>query len=155
MKQQELFEKTVGILVDAYHNGTLKHQSCMACAVGNMVRANMGEDCFIKSYPYSWATIFNTIACSYLNGSYLQMRSFHLMDSLPIAREQIESTGYPVEVLADIEYAFETALKGNSEDEWMLNGLYRVYDVLCAYHEVEAPTPSTEVFNSEEKFTFA
>lgn len=149
MKEQELFNKTIDVLVRAYQNNTLKHGSCAACAVGNLVGHGMdyeiikGQEIWFVNkngllVDTHWTEAFSTI-------SGMQWRNFeatHLKD----VREQIESTGYPVEVLADIEYAFETAHKGSSEDDWMFNGLLAVYDVLCKYHEVENAVPASEVF---------
>ena len=42
MKNKELFEKTTKILIDAFMNETLAKGDCAACAVGNMVAANIG-----------------------------------------------------------------------------------------------------------------
>jgi hypothetical protein len=143
MKHQELFEKTVGILVKAYQNDTLMHGNCMACAVGNIVAANLGI-CDIQSriewYKKAvdvpdpctgWPSVFMTG----LN-SKRQRIDLEAILRDEAAKLQIESTGYTWKELAKIEYAFETAPKGNSVDEWMFNGLLAVYDVLCEIHEV-------------------
>ena len=150
MNQPELFENTVNILVNAYHNKTLSHGNCVACAVGNIIAANCGvKD--IKSW-YEWAVnAYGTPLSGWINAfgttsNGINRRSFYVIKSNPVAKKQIESTGYPVEVLADIEYAFETAPTGESDDDWMLNGLYAVYEVLCNFHQVKAPIPAEEVF---------
>jgi hypothetical protein len=149
MKNQELFERTVNILVDAYQKGTLKHRDCKACAVGNIVAANCGiEDVFSlqewreKAHGLvgGWSMAFVTHPCG------TQSRSFVMMELYEAIRLQIGATGYPVEVLADIEFAFEKAAKYKDKDEDMLNGLYAVYDVLCNYHEVECPVAGELVF---------
>lgn len=134
MKNPELYNRTVDILVQAYFNDTLQHGNCHACAVGNLVAANCGYS-FIKysdrqrwekSSPY-WQEVHMVGSCGtqwiapdwYHNG----------------AKHQIDSTGYKWEETAKIELAFETAPKGNSEDEWMFNGLMAVIDVLDEIHE--------------------
>lgn len=140
MKNKELFEKTVGILVRAYQNDALRHGSCMACAVGNIVGANCGiqnlfnnfewqEKAIISPARSGWPDVFMTttdgIQDKY-SGNYKGAAKF-----------QIDSTGYTWRELAKIEYAFETAHKGSSDDEWMFNGLIAVYDVLCEIHEAD------------------
>jgi hypothetical protein len=56
------------------------------------------------------------------------------------AKFEIDSTGYSVKDLAKIEFAFETAQKGNTEDDWMFNGLMAVIDVLAEIHNIDLIT---------------
>lgn len=44
MKRPELYQKTVDILVKAYFDDTLQHGNCYACAVGNIIAGNCGDD---------------------------------------------------------------------------------------------------------------
>ena len=133
MKNKELFEKTVGILVNAYQNDTLRHSMCSACAVGNIVAANLKYTinttwCFSwVEKPVNWWRVFMTS-----DGR----QQITTIDYKGKAKEEIDSTGYTWKELAKIEYAFETASKGSNDDEWMFNGLLAVYDVLCEIHEV-------------------
>ena len=136
MKRPELYHKTVDILVDAYFADTLEHGNCYACAVGNIIAAN----CNIQYDPYYmargkliwksgrsfWDDVFYTSQST---------QSFRIDEYEGNAKYQIDSTGYTVYELAKIEYAFETADKGKSEDEWMFNGLMAVVDVLDEIHE--------------------
>lgn len=156
MKKQKLFEKTVGILVHAFRNDKLQHGNCRACAVGNIVAANMGIDnqddrswtavgtkppgVLFGILPVGWAELFITV-----NGK--QSRRDSTEASFE-AIHQVAVTGYTVDELAKVEFAFETAPKGMDDDEWMLNGLLAVYDVLCEIHEVDTNTVPTgkEVF---------
>ena len=137
MKNKELFDRTVAVLVRAYKNDTLKHGSCHACAVGNIVAAGCGiNDVFsdnewrekaLVEPQVGWVDVF--CACG--------VEQITTPENYKgAAKFQIDSTGYTWQELAKIEHAFETAPKGNSEDEWMLNGLLAVYDVLCEIHEV-------------------
>lgn len=131
MIKEELYNWTVGVLVDAYFKGEIEHGYCTACAVGNICMAAGAEFGFMST-PYSnsaWAVVFCTkeeeqyyYPEQYLNNSYG-------------CKTVIDATGYTVEELAKIEYAFETAPKGESEDEWMFNGLMAVVDVLDQIHE--------------------
>lgn len=147
------FSKTVDILVKAYLNDTLKHGNCYACAVGNIIADNMGfEFCkddasAIKSpswkgqlYPAfsedgqdvnGWGAAFYTSGWS--GKQYVKKQN---LLKEPVIK-QIESTGYHWSDLAKIESAFETANKGQSEDEYMFNGLMAVVDVLAKIHKVD------------------
>lgn len=153
MKNEELYHKTVDILVQAYFNDTLAHSDCSACAVGNIVAANTGivfEKCKYSGSFYwkdnegpFWGNLFHTDSDTkeqIFDGAYL-------IDEKVLC--EIKSTGYNVYDLMKIEYAFETALKGKSSDEWMFNGLMAVIEVLDQIHENE----NKEVTNiSKQKF---
>lgn len=140
------FEKTVDILVKAYLNGTLEHGKCSACAVGNLVAAAKGTspiplvyggfhfDTFANGDNANWHHVFMTVA----DGQEVHSSRYRG----PI-KEQIDSTGYPWQDLARIEYAFETAPGQCSDglnDEWMFNGLMAVVDVLADIHGIDLQT---------------
>ena len=138
MKNKELFNRTVAVLVKAYQNDTLIHGSCCACAVGNLVAASCGIDDIFDDDEWrkkalgggfwGWAFVFSTFG-----------REQHIYPEnyRGPAKFQIDATGYSWQELAKIEHAFETAPKGDNDDDWMLNGLLAVYDVLCEIHEVD------------------
>ena len=138
MKNKELFNRTVAVLVKAYKNNTLFHAVFCACAVGNLVAAGCGIDNVFDNYEWrkkaldedarSWASVFVTSG-----------REQHIYPEnyKGAAKFQIDATGYSLQELAKIEYAFETAPKGDNHDDWTLNGLLAVYDVLCEIHEVD------------------
>lgn len=131
MKNEQLYNKTVDILVQAYFNDTLKHGNCYACAVGNMVAAN-------KSYKYYqgiWVEAFSWWDNVFSTDSDCGIQTIEINNYTGEAKEQIDSTGYSVRELAKIERSFETAPRGNSDDEWMFNGLMAVIDVLDKIHE--------------------
>ena len=142
MKNEQLYNKTIDILVQAYLNDTLAHGTFTACAVGNICAANMGTE-VVKldgsRNKFKWAN--HHIAPSmgsgwplvFVTSEYCQRIN---MDEFAfLAEKQIKSTGYAVLELAQIEFAFETASKGNSSDEWMFNGLMAVIDVLDKIHD--------------------
>lgn len=147
------FENTVDILVKAYLNDTLKHGNCCACAVGNIIAANMGfEFCHedpsaIKSpswkgHPYpayseDGRSVNGWGAAFYTSGwSGRQQITRENLSKKPVI-EQIMSTGYSWEELAKIEHSFETGDMGESEDEYMFNGLMAVVDVLAEIHNID------------------
>ena len=136
MKNESLYRKTVDILVQAYMNDTLIHGSCSACAVGNLVSANMGIK-FIRNKrgnPY-WENDIEPkwdLVHMYSGSSQLVNPKAYENE----AKKQIDATGYTWQQTAEIEKAFESAPYGNSDDEWMFNGLMAVIDVLDEIHEV-------------------
>ena len=127
MKKEELYNKTVDILVQAYLNDTLQHLNCYACAVGNMIAANLGikmikEDTMIKWEDYGDKKQVNWFAG--LRGlSYASHEEF---------KKEIESTGYSIVEIDKIEKAFEGVPE---EGDKMFNGLMAVIDVLDEIHE--------------------
>lgn len=135
MKNESLYQDTVDILVNAYFNNTLAHGYCTACAVGNIVAANCGFN--LERNTMEWLDGDDTTTGKW---SFVFMTTNNIQCVLPHlyqdeARRQIDSTGYTWQELAKIEYAFESAPRGKSEDEWMFNGLMAVIDVLDEIHE--------------------
>jgi len=135
VKNKPLFDKTLNILVKAYLNNTLQHGHCRVCAVGNLIAANCGYKFTNASVAVldwengisRWGNVFYTY-----DGKQLQDLSKYRGE----AKKQIDSTGYSVKELSRIEFAFETAPKGNSDEEWMYTGLMAVLSVLQEIHEV-------------------
>lgn len=148
MKRQEVFERTVDVLVKAYQNGTLEHGACQACAVGNLVMANCYNydegKAFFKAHD--WYNVITT----HIKGEQLEAEGKNPNSSWYRAIKEIESTGYSVNEVRLIEAAFEDACQtpDGAEDETGVHGLRAVYDVLLDIHEVDVDTVATaeEVF---------
>lgn len=150
MNRPELYNKTVDILVQAYMNDTLQHGNCHACAVGNLVAANMGLNYRKNDLGHSmWLStqepMWQDVHCMGFNGQYLNFCNY-----VGGAKEQIDATGYsPIET-AGIELAFEsTRENGNTDDERMFNSLLAVIDYLDKIHENEDATITNQ---SKQKF---
>lgn len=122
------FNHTVNVLVKAYLDDTLEHGVCSACAVGNIVGGSL------------WAMFFQS-------DSYNGTQAYSASTPLPWfkmvgkksqnkARRQIKKSGYSRKELARIEFAFETADQGETEDEWIFNGLMAVVEVLADIHQI-------------------
>ena len=147
MKNEALYRRTVDILVAAYFNDTLVHLDCTACAVGNIVAANKGlvlerlENGMVKlkNAVYEENTKWFT---AIFNGEFYQ-------DCTEDVMEQIRITGYNGFELASIEYAFEHASSGGSNDVWMFNGLMAVIDALDIIHE---NTDTTATASTKQRF---
>lgn len=153
-KNLELYNKTVDILFQAYFDDTLVHGNCQACAVGNMVAANTGKKVrrFEKGYKgVGWDCGWTVWQCVFMTdpGTLYQVKepAFYVGE----AKFQIDATGYYWEDLAAIEYAFETADKGQSEEDYMFNGLVAVLEVLKQIHEIDDNTDQLERFTAHHK----
>jgi len=145
MKNKELFDKTVKILVNAYLDNSLVQGNCHACAVGNIIAAslNIKYDQNLKwiDRPVAWSRVFVT-----LSFQIAQVKRPWAYNGE--AKEQINATGYAWPELARLEYAFERAPRGKSKEECMFNGLMAVVDVLCQIHEMDekATAATKELF---------
>lgn len=135
MKNPTLLNKTISILVKAFQDDTLIHGNCSACAVGNLVLANgnfttkISEETPNKPWAGKWRFLFMTDFVSKKQQIYIENE----MDN--VVQKVISSTGYIWQDLAKIEYAFETAHRGKSADEYIFNGLMAVVDTLMLIHE--------------------
>lgn len=145
MRNPELYQKTVDILVAAYFNDTLQHNNCYACAVGNIVAANSGMK--FRADPSSDRPI-------YWDGYTPYSKRWRNDNGVPIAKtpgwfavlhpdttgdkkqgeSEVAASGYDSKDLGLIEYAFEAASRGYTPDEYMFNGLMAVIDVLDKIH---------------------
>ncbi len=163
MKNLELYNKTVDILVQAYLNDTLEHNNCYACAVGNLVTANCGytydKNNRSMSGRFGWAhenfynhttvnktTLWASVFTTTEDGQALRKENFK-----GEALRQINSTGYSLKELMKIEYAFERAKFGDSRDSHMFNGLMAVIEVLDQIHENTDAAITTTVKNRFNK----
>lgn len=136
MNRPQLLAKTRQILFDAYYNDTLEHGNCHACAVGNIVAANMGIEVVPgSSLGLLWKTDSPEWDMVFMTSRGIQRKTPVEYDS-ETPRAQIDATGYTWQELAKIEFAFETADHGNSEEDYMYNGLVAVLDVLDQIHDV-------------------
>jgi hypothetical protein len=137
MKNKELFDKTVKILVNAYLNNSLEPGNCHACAVGNIIAANMGikynKDLQWIGRQVAWSRVFVTFS---FRIAQVKRPWAYTGEAL----EQINSTGYSWEDLARLEYAFERAPRSKAREEQMFNGLMAVAEVLGEIHEMDEKT---------------
>lgn len=157
------FENSVNVLVKAYFNDTLRHGNCYACAVGNLVAESSGTKvvkCNMWNFshcglgwsnlaPYpalhgekiqGWGAVFSTDTVSVDDEDYprpiRQVQSKNMGNYFGEPKKQIDSTGYTLEELARVEFAFESA-RGHNDDDRMLNGLMAVVEVLADIHQID------------------
>lgn len=133
------FEKTVSVLISAFVNETLAHETFCGCAVGNILAEANG--CKVKNNQYGF---FNWYKGKKIVNT-LWRFVFSTVDSVQItfekhyngeAKKEIDASGYTWRELAKIEFAFETA-EGKTADERMFNGLVAVFSVLAEIHSVD------------------
>lgn len=145
MKNPELFNKTISILVKAYFDGYLEATDCAACAVGNLVSANLGyerlemnmfKDKNGKVIPAAWDDIV------------WHIRGDNSMNpDNKEAIKQVNATGYTGEELCKIELAFL------NDEMWPtpidnFTRLMKVIDCLMIIHEAT----ETEITESKSLF---
>lgn len=128
MIRESLYHKTSDVLYQAYFKDELKHGDCSACAVGNICKAAGASNQVRMLWKYVFVTETNLFLGQH------QWINEDRYSGVP--KKVIDATGYTWQELAKIEYAFETAPKGNNDEDWMFNGLVAVLDVLKEIHEV-------------------
>lgn len=137
MNNPELFNKTLGIIEDAYNKGRLEHGSCCACLVGNLIARNCGYEVIKASDRFiwwregirigtAWGAVFSTDSLG---------QSFDIESYAGVAKDQIDSTGYTLEELARIEKAFEFLPKEDDQQTHLHNGLLAAMQVVDEIHE--------------------
>lgn len=152
MKNKELFDRTIGILVNAYFKGTLEHYNCCACAVGNLVAANCGytynESMKYNEAPavnkdYGWAALFATTD---------RIQKYKPENiGMPATKYQIDSTGYSHKELMKIEFSFEYDFFHGFTEAELFKGLMNVVDTLMQIHEAS----TEEITAAKQLFTHA
>jgi hypothetical protein len=134
------FNHTVNVLVKAYLNSELRHGDCEACAVGNIVHAAGFPRYNAGKMPHDSCGMWKGVFYTDVDAQYFQPTAGPLYNN---GIQMIQATGYTVLELARVEYAFETAPQGDSNDDWMFNGLMAVLEVLAEIHGVDFSTKET------------
>lgn len=149
MKTPERFDKAINSLVRAFLDETLAKGWCTACAVGNIIASSYNQ---ALDKNYLWGSVdcdgipndrWGNVFCTDERGQ--QWRSL-TSDVLTL----VFKTGYSIEELAKIEFAFETntELPGYKYDQYspteimedQYKGLMAVLDVLCEIDNIDLST---------------
>ena len=152
------FEKAYNALYNAFMNNTLAKGTCTACAVGNIVADALGGNVsksgngFVCDIHNTWWSMF------FITFDNKQHKTDEYNDNINYGRLK-DLTGYSVEELAKIEFAFETNTKisfvnyFNSTEEQIMedqfNGLMAVMDVLIKLDEVKEGEKYKETFKNK------
>jgi len=162
MKNQELFDRTVGILVKAYLNNTLQHGQPCGCAVGNLIAANNNYT-ICKRVGSNWLFQdgnINRVA------NWTEVHAYGEIIKDPCHDEEYKngvsellSTGYDTYETSMIEKAFESVLftdgeydcDRDDEDPDGYLGLMAVCDTLMEIHEANETeiTAAKSLFKKE------
>ncbi len=151
------FEKAYNALYKAFMNDTLAKGTCAACAVGNIVADAMGAKVYKKGYEFEcdihngwWSKFFVTIE---------NEQEIKHQRADPDYWRLKKLTGYSIEELAKIEFAFETNTKIRffnypfmTEEKIMedqFNGLMAVMDVLIELDDVNEGEKFKETFKNK------
>lgn len=140
------FSNTIDILVKAYLNDTLKHGNCRACAVGNILKSAEWMRLFFTDTIFpppkqllvpdeNYCVSETDDGMEYTVRPVSEVPAFRA-SAHRYAIQLVNESGYTIHELARVEYAFETANFGDSEDQWMFNGLMAVVEVLADIHGV-------------------
>ncbi len=158
MIKEELYNRTVDVLKEAYFNDTLVSESCTACACGNLIMAangykevEMGGDVFWmdKQGNYRNPEWINVVGTTSVHIGFIRLsKKQHLyIDRYEgEVKEEIKSTGYDLHEFAAIESAFEKGYKGFDK---MFNALMSVVDTLDKIHQ---NTNTQVTIQSKSKF---
>jgi hypothetical protein len=147
-----LYKRTVDILFDAYFNDTLQHGDCYACAAGNICK----EAAIKTGIPNnSWKRLFTTNGTRTRQLNQRELGDWYPYISVYDAVFLVEATGYGVNELGRVEWAFESASQGNSDEDWMFNGLVAVLEVLKEIHEVTEDEESAQRFKAHYESVLA
>lgn len=128
----ELYKQTEEVLYTAYFDDTLKHGDCTACAVGNICVAasnRTGVD------NHAWNVLFMTDSDRMVQTEF-KVDAYADEKGVVNAYRLVNATGYDKRELMAIEWAFESAAKGESAEGYMFNGLVAVLEVLKDIHGI-------------------
>lgn len=134
MKNKELFDRTVSILVNAYQKDTLEYADCKACAVGNLVCYNNGGK--LKKI----GTRIENIG-GYWSGGWSGLieigrgnLKFSSSEFNKRKEKELLNTGYSLYELALIEFTFSKNRPYTAKDPNFV-GLMAIVDLLMNIHE--------------------
>lgn len=157
-------QKAIDIFLDSLNSNTLQHGTCTACAVGNLVAAGCGVQLFNRSdfiiadndvfiTPYGsiditdWANLFITS-----DNGVQEKRELSRFTPSDQKRLQalIDTTGFTIDELAEIEYTFETVARHTG----VIFALEAVVKVMMSFDEVDQSTVK-EVFTNKAEAIYA
>ena len=138
----ERLKNSIEVLQRAYLEETLDAGNCEACAVGNLVAASS-----YKGQSFDWRFIFCTADGEQVIYEFENPWSEEADEFYRKGLDAIKATGYSVEELARVEYAFEASLSREDGDK-MLDHEYqwiRLQAVLKVLFDIEGIEYNQEV----------
>jgi hypothetical protein len=144
----ERVQRAIDIFLDSLNDGTLIAGSCTACAVGNLVAAACGiklsvRGGFVTPDNYQVMTPHGSVFFTAWNNLFLttglngQTRN-DLSDFPELDQKQfqalVDTTGFTIDELAEIEYTFETVAR----HQGVIHALEAVVKVMMKFDEVDS-----------------
>lgn len=161
MKNSERFTNAISALIKGFFNETLVKGSCKACAVGNIIANSMSyttkklDNGIVWNNQNGLPVDVNWFSVFCTNSAGKQRISPHFFKGK--AKEEIESTGYSWQILAECESAFERATvigyswyDTHSQDKILADqykGLIAVVEVLCKHEGIEDVQEYRDMFS--------
>lgn len=147
MKNKELFDKSVAILVNSYHRGTLEHRNGCGCGVGNLIAGHLGINIEFEAFSPEPVIIWRDPKgrfgfniphwLSVHSYGHMKERERGDLNGYNLGLKQIAGTGYTPQETCALEGAFESCYPYDKDG---YHGLMNMVDTLTKIHE----TPSYE-----------
>lgn len=162
MKNQPIYFRSIDLISANYKINRIVHGDCRKCPTAILLKAASAKTnipvqrwsnlfCTITRVDDVQEQIFatkNSIIVFHDLGFFTQKKSPEIRQQ---AEELIAAGDYTLDELAKIENAFETAPYGDSDEEYLFNGIMAVIDALDEIHENNDLSITKEV---KERFAF-
>lgn len=137
---KKVYDNAVNVLLDAYNGGLLFHESCYACAVGNLVASAKDFKISNKEMIFIWKDSDNKRVTAEWY-SLMKYKGYMNKEDIALGMIEINSTGMTLPELTIIEKSFESIeIEGNySTKQEQYLGLCAVLDVMKDMVEDEVP----------------
>lgn len=145
MNRPELFKKTYDIMLAKWQEDVIEPRSACGCWIGSLIAGN-AEQIPENERPEAlrlkregilvnaeWSRLFSTSYSRFTMEAY-QYRSFDKAERYHDAKIQVDITGYTMEELANMEYAFESMF---SQSEDINESIMSALDSLLKIHDVD------------------
>ena len=143
----ERVQKAIDIFLDSLNSNTLINGTCTACAVGNLIAAECGiklsvRDGFVTADNYYFMTPYGPVHFATWNNLFItgefgqtknDLSSYSLEHQLQI-QALIDTTGFTIDELAEIEHTFETVAR----HQGVIHALEAVVKVMMKFDEVDS-----------------
>jgi hypothetical protein len=159
----ERVQKAIDIFLDSLNSDTLINGKCAACAVGNLIAAGCGIKLY-KDYGFVTAdnaefmtpygpvhfTAWNHLFLTSENGQTRNDLSSYSLEHQLQMQALVDTTGFTIDELAEIEYTFETVAR----HQGVIHALEAVVKVMMRFDEVDSSVVK-EVFTDKAEAIYA
>lgn len=159
----ERVQKAIDIFLDSLNSNTLVNGTCAACAVGNLIAAGCGiklsrkynfviadNEYFLTPHGAISFTAWNNLFITGEKGQVRNHLSDYSLENQLQMQALIDTTGFTIDELAEIEYTFETVARHKG----VILALEAVVKVMMSFDEVDQSTVK-EVFTNKAEAIYA